>query len=850
MARPAPRPESPVLALLGPTNTGKTHHAIQRMLQHRSGVIGLPLRLLAREVYERVLARCGAEAVALVTGEEKILPEGARYFVCTVEAMPAERKVDFVAVDEIQLCADPERGHVFTDRLLHARGRIETLFLGSASAGPRIRDLVPDADFVRRQRLSPLTDAGRIRLDRLPPRSTLVAFSAGAVYELAERVRHRRGGAAVVLGALSPRTRNAQVALFQDGEVDLLVATDAIGMGLNLDIDHMAFAGLTKFDGSTRRPLEVEEIGQIAGRAGRYRRPGTFGVTGEAADMSPHILRAIESQRFPPLPAFCWRNRDLVFDSVAELLAALGQPPQHPGLIRPRKATDLRALQLLAARPEICDQVRSAGQVRMLWDACGIPDYPKLSDGHHAAVVGEVFGFLVSDAGTVPADWFAGRLERLAHSEGDIATLSDRLAHARTCQYIANRSEWLEDPEHWRGRAREVEDAISDSLHARLVAQFVDRRGVSLARSHRRGGAADFRLQEDGAVEVEGESLGRFEGLRFLPLESGAGIPSGPERSARAVAVGPALLRRVRYLESCPDAEFGLQEGVGVAWDGAGLASLVPGDDLLRPGFRVLADAALDGEALETVRRRLRRWLDARMRAEFAPLFALREDSDLRGAGRGIAHRLFGGLGVLPKSEVLREVAALEQEERGPLRRHGVRFGYRYIFLPALLKPSPTALRMALWGGAEGHAGFVPPPPGLVSIPADAGAPSGYYPMSGFHQCGERAVRIDMLERLQDMLRGADGRGGFEASPEMLSITGSTVEEFRQLMIGIDYEAEPVLPRGEGEDGEAGGAPTVCRYRFRWKQKRKVRVGRPLPKKRRPLSPFEVLAGRGPSAEG
>lgn len=804
---PTIKARTPVHAVLGPTNTGKTHGAIERMLSHRSGIIGLPLRLLAREVYDKVVARRGAGSVALVTGEEKIVPDSPRYLVCTVEAMPQDRGFDFLAVDEIQLCADPERGHMFTDRLLHARGRLETVFLGSRTMEQRIRQLVPDCAFITRVRLSRLSHTGRFRIDRLPPRSAVVAFSADEVYALAELVRRRRGGAAVVLGALSPRTRNAQVELFQSGEVEILVATDAIGMGLNLDIDHIAFAGLEKFDGQQRRPLEASEIGQIAGRAGRYRRDGAFGVTGQAPDIDWRDVHAVEAHRFDPVQRIAWRNRDLAFDSPAALLKSLDQAPDLPCLARMREGSDHRALQILADRAEIADAAATPAAVRLLWDACRIPDYPKISPGHHADTVAEVFGWLASDRGVVDEDWMAHRLDRVNQVSGDIAALAGRLAHARTWQYVANQSGWLDDPRHWRERARDIEDRLSDALHKALMRRFLDRRAVAL----QRGKARAFALAADRTVTVNGQPVARLEGVRLLPLAPGQ--PTLHEKAARRAAAPPVVADRARKLVASPDTDFTLGDAGELLWKDEEVGQLRPGPRPRAVRLLPLVDEDADAQDAERVRRRLQAWLDSTLARLFASLAALEAEPELSTPARGIAARLADCLGVLPRHEVIEEARALEQKDRRPLRRHGVRFGHHYLFLPSLLKPEAVRWRLLLLGYGAG--GAVPPPPGINTMPAGSDRSGDWWRAAGFHLCGARAVRIDVLERLREMMRGLKEREGFETSRDLLSLTGCSADGLREILTGLGYEAER-LERPGG--AQAHDAPTVV-DRFRWPAK-------------------------------
>ncbi|MEQ1671438.1 MAG: helicase-related protein, partial [Hyphomicrobium sp.] len=492
-----------VTAVLGPTNTGKTHLAIERMLGHESGMIGLPLRLLAREVYDKVKARVGADQVALITGEEKIKPDKARYWVSTVEAMPRDIDVAFLAIDEIQLCGDPERGHVFTDRLLHARGRSETLLLGAQTMREAINDLIPGANFIARPRLSKLTYSGEKKITRLPARSAIVAFSTQDVYSIAELIRRQRGGAAVVLGALSPRTRNAQVELYQSGDVEFIVATDAIGMGLNLDVDHVAFSATRKFDGQNHRNLTAGEIGQIAGRAGRYMNDGTFGVTGGADPLDPDLVERLEGHSFDSVRLLQWRNRKLDFGSLDRLYDSLKEMPRENRLARARTADDLAALEAAMADREIVAIASTPAAVAKLWDVCQVPDYRKISGQTHNELVGTLYKFVAQGSGCIPEDWFAKQVALADRTDGDIDTLATRIAHIRTWTFVANRPDWLQDPGHWQARTRAIEDSLSDALHERLTQRFVDRRTSALMKGMRDKDELNADIAEDGAITVE-----------------------------------------------------------------------------------------------------------------------------------------------------------------------------------------------------------------------------------------------------------------------------------------------------------------------------------------------------------
>ncbi|MGD0865345.1 MAG: helicase-related protein, partial [Rhizomicrobium sp.] len=593
---PRPTDGGRIAAVLGPTNTGKTHFAIERMLAHRSGMIGLPLRLLAREVYDKVARIKGAKAAALITGEEKIVPAEARYFVCTVEAMPVDLGVAFLAIDEIQLCGDPERGHVFTDRLLHARGEEETLFLGAETMRGTIQRFVPEAHFITRPRFSDLAYTGARKLTRLPRRSAIVAFSAEDVYGIADLVRRQRGGAAVVLGALSPRTRNAQVALYQSGEVDFLVATDAIGMGINMDVDHVAFAELTKFDGIGVRPLRPDELGQIAGRAGRHMNDGTFGVTAEAEPIDEETVARIESHRYEPVRILQWRNSDLSFRSLGALIESLEEPPPLRGLAKARPAMDFASLRILAGQDEYRALASGAGSVKRLWEACQLPDFRKFTPDEHVRLVGQIYRHLMSDEGVLPEDWLAHQVSRLDEIEGDVATLSGRLAQIRTWTYAAHRPGWVADAAHWQEQTRAVEDRLSDALHERLTQRFIDRRTAILMRRLRDDDVVDIVLDDSGAVAIGGEVVGKLEGFRFSPDPRAEGIHGRTLRAAALKGLEGEFAARARKIAQSDDAAIALSEHGRLWWDGAIVAQLVPGPSALQPAVLLFADEHLPAE--------------------------------------------------------------------------------------------------------------------------------------------------------------------------------------------------------------------------------------------------------------
>ena len=783
-------PNNRIVAVLGPTNTGKTHYAIERMLAHRTGIMGLPLRLLAREVYDKIVALRGPSVVALVTGEERIVPPRAKYWVCTVEAMPEGMGCDFLAVDEIQLCADPERGHVFTDRLLRARGLHETLFMGAETMRKAIAALVPTADFMHRERFSELSYSGQKKISRMPERSAIVSFSVDNVYGIAELLRRQKGGAAVVMGALSPRTRNAQVEMYQNGDVDYLVATDAIGMGLNLDVNHVAFSATSKFDGNRMRPLLPTELAQIAGRAGRHMNNGSFGVTGEAAPLHDELVEAITENRFAPLTKLYWRNAKLQFGSTKALISALEQHTSNEWLTRVRESCDLAALKTLVQDAEVAARASDGASVALLWDVCRIPDFRSISNRQHAELLGVIYNYL-HEKGQIPQDWLARSINSLDNTKGDIDALSKRLAYIRTWTYVAQRKDWAQDHEHWREATRAVEDRLSDALHIALTQRFVDRRTSILMRRLKQEESLVADVNKDGEVTVEEQFVGRLEGFQFRQDASASPDEAKTLRSASLQALAPEFHLRADRMYNAPDTEIDFTEQGGLMWGSSAVGKLIPGSNALKPHVQAFVDVEAGPEVAEKVTRRLQHFIDRKIATLFEPLINMQRDESLTGMARGFAFQMIEGLGVLDRADVGEDVKSLDQEARSALRKHGIRFGQFTIFMPLLLKPAPTRLRLLLWSLASGLQEFPEaPPPGLVTVPTDETKPAGYHLKSGYRAAGERALRVDMAERLADMLRTQDTRGGFEATADMLSITGMTLEQFANLMQGLGYRAE------------------------------------------------------------
>lgn len=801
-----------VTAVLGPTNTGKTHLAIERMVAHESGVIGLPLRLLAREVYGRVCEKVGAHQVALITGEEKIVPPQARFSVCTVEAMPRETDAAFVAIDEVQLAGDLERGHIFTDRILHLRGRQETLLLGAATMRGILEKLLKGISVITRPRLSHLAYAGSKKITRLPRRSAIVAFSADEVYAIGELIRRQRGGVAVVLGALSPRTRNAQVALYQSGDVDYLVATDAIGMGLNLDVDHVAFAQSRKFDGYQFRDLNPAEIGQIAGRAGRHMRDGTFGVTGQVDPFPDEIVERVEAHDFDPVKVLQWRTSRFDFSSIDTLRRSIDTPAPVEGLTRALPAVDAQALDQLSKDEQVRKLATSRERVKLLWEACALPDYRRIAPAQHADIVAQIF-FDLARRGHVDEDYMAEQVRRADSTEGEIDTLSHRIAQIRTWTFVSNQPNWLADPAHWREKTRAIEDRLSDALHERLTKRFVDRRTSVLQRRLRENTMLEAEISPAGTVSVEGHHVGELQGFRFTADQTGSGEEARAVRGAAQKALATEFETRADRFAIAPNGDIALGSDGTLRWIGAPIATLVAGDDPLRPRLVLFADEQLTGPARDKVMARAERFVGFQIETLLKPLTDLRDAANLSGIARGIAFRLVENFGLLPRRDVAEEIRSLDGEGRASLRRLGVRFGAYHIFVPTLVKPAPAGLVTLLWAlknDGKDLSGFGDVVhalgSGRTSLVVDPAYDQRFYALAGFRVLGRRAVRVDILERLADLIRPAlawkpgatgtrpdgalDGAAFIVTSP-MMSILGAGSEDMEEVLKNLGYRAEP-----------------------------------------------------------
>ncbi|MBA3667579.1 MAG: helicase [Sphingomonas sp.] len=833
----APR-DGLVRAILGPTNTGKTHLAIERMCAHSSGVIGFPLRLLAREVYDRVVTMKGATQVALITGEERIVPQHARYFLTTAESMPVQREGEegrdfaFAAIDEAQLGIDPERGHVFTDRMLRARGREETLILGSGTLKPLIRQLLPEAEIVSRPRFSTLRYSGAVKLSRLPPRSAIVAFSGEQVYALAEMLRRFKGGAAVVMGALSPATRNAQVGMFQRGEVDYLVATDAIGMGLNMDVTHVAFAGLEKFDGRRDRRLTIAEMAQIAGRAGRHQKDGSFGTLGLGGETGPRFsdeeINAIEEHRFRPLDHLYWRSADLDFTTVTDLIRSLEARSDDP-LLRPAPlAIDLAVLKLIAEDPAIA--ATRGARARKLWAVCGLPDFRKVGPMHHARMVRRLYSY-IGESGHIPHEWFAAEVARLENVAGDIEALADRLAGIRSWAYIAQRPDWLADPAKWAERTRSVEGRLSDALHERLTQRFVDRRTAVLVRDIGAHGAdaLPVTVAADGEVSVGPEPIGHLAGFEFKVDPSARLSDKRLLLAAAERRLGDELDRRAAALCEAPDADFRLVEddengpsangpgfrhgGLGIAWDGHILARLAPGRSLLEPAVRTArALDRLSAHRRARLRARLERWVDGQVVRHLPALKSLAvtaADAKVSPGIRALAAMMVDAGGMIPRRTIAAQISALDKADRHALHRLRIRLGALDVYVQSLLKPAAQQWRAALLAIRAGLAMPRLPKPSAATL--DGGAdPRGA--MLAFRRLGATWLRVDLADRLATHAHHV--RAHHAASAErpdpvdraLVTSLGLDDEVIRRLMAEVGFVAVGTAWKWRGQRRHAPSA--------------------------------------------
>lgn len=850
-------------AVLGPTNTGKTHYALERMLAHTTGMIGLPLRLLAREVYDRVVAEKGQGSAALVTGEERIWPDTARYIICTVESMPLGHEVDFMAVDEIQLAADPDRGHIFTHRILHARGRGETLLIGADTMRPALHALGLNISAERRERFSQLSHVGPVKVTKLQKRSAIVAFSASEVYAIAELMRRQRGGAAVVMGALSPRTRNAQVELYQSGEVDYLVATDAIGMGLNLDVDHIAFASRSKFDGRRRRPLTAAETAQIAGRAGRFRSDGTFGETADCMPFEPELVAAVEGHTFDAVGQLSWRNAELDFSSVENLLKTLSQPSRSPILRQNPHALDEWTLRRLKEEGLIADAT-SAERVQRLWDLCCLPDFRDAGPEGHLRLVEQVLEVLSDPAARLDNDFMAKRLDHLDNTEGDIAQLQERVASIRTWTYAAYRDDWLAEPVNWRDKTREVEDRLSDALHEKLTQRFVDKRTSALIAGLKKEDALVTEISPEGEIKVEGHLVGKLEGLVFRPVMTGSTLEGKAVRNAALAALRPILSERLADIAHAMSAAFKFNREGEVTFDGMPVAKLVAGHDWLSPRVEITGATEAAVEQRDRAAARILDWVHeqtAHRLPTHARLRVTEKTTPLEGLARGIAYRVMeaGAAIDLRQDDPSHR---LTPEQREGLKLSGIRAGRVAAHAPDAQKPAAQVHAARLRGVFSGS-DCPRAPEGAGSFAIDENWNDEALTTAGYLRFGPRAIRADLAERLAweiDKRRKDAGKNLFQLPPELASIVSCPGADFPLVLKGFGLQpaekdeagvvtswryARRATPDGKPDrrpkrkPGPGGPRPDG---QAQQRRDRPQRARKPEPKPIHPNNPFAVLA--------
>ena len=782
-----------ITAILGPTNTGKTHLAVETMFEYETGIVGFPLRLLAREVFDKCVDRVGAEKVALVTGEEKIIPKSAKYYICTVESMPQDMVVDFVAVDEIQMCTDHERGHIFTDRLLNFRGNKMTMFLGSHTMKPIITSLIEKIEFVNRERYSKLTYSGYKKISRLNPKTALIAFSADDVYALAEFVRRQKGGAAIIMGSLSPKTRNSQVELYQSGDANFLVATDAIGMGINMDIDNVSFSSLKKFDGKKSRKLNLSEISQIAGRAGRHINDGTFGTTGECKQLSFDEIEKLEKHDLHKIDLLYWRNSKFNFDSLNSLISSLEENTSNKFLRRINDCEDEKVLKFLIKNDAELKKKCNKDFVKTFWECCQIPDFSKKNYGNHIEVVKKVFDFLSSKSGKVTNDYMKKQLQDLDKYDGNIDTLANRISNVRTWSYVANKKNWASNSDYWIERTKYIEDKLSDKLHEELTKSFVDRRISILSRSLNQDITLATEIKNECEVIIEGQYIGRLIGLRLdLDLKSGSlktDIKS--LKKAARQAITPELAKRTNRIINSET--FRIEDDNKVYWMDSPIAYIVKGKDYLNPKLELIVDEAIDSESKEKLKINLEKKLLLLITSELSDLVNLSKSKFKNNYVRALCYQLFESNGVMKREMVQQIIKNISKEDRSNLRKSGIKIGRYHIFLPKMLKPSAVELRIKLWKlyFLEDKE-YIIPKSGLNFLKKESKSNNKFLLICGFENFNQFYVRVDILERLFLKIIENSKDGIFKIDSGMINLIGCSKENFFKLLELMNYKPKKI----------------------------------------------------------
>ena len=779
-----------ITAVLGPTNTGKTFLAIETMLSFDTGMIGFPLRLLAREVYDKIIQKVDASKVALITGEEKIIPLNAKYFLCTVESMPVDKVLDFVGIDEIQMCSDHERGHIFTDRLLNLRGEKLTMLMGSNTIKSIIQKLEDDIDFINKQRLSKLSFGGHKKISRIERKSAVIAFSTEEVYAIAELIRRQKGGAAIVMGSLSPKTRNAQVSLYQSGDVDYLVATDAIGMGINMDLDHVYFSNIKKFDGKKIRRLKVSEIGQISGRAGRYLNDGSFGITGECDEINPEEIEFLENHNFPELQSIFWRNSNLKFNNKVNLLKSLDEKPNKDWLRRVGECEDEKVLKyfLKENNSHIED---NSNVLKTLWECCQIPDFVKKTYGHHLEVVSKVFNFLISDGGKIPNYYMKKQLSMLDKLDGNVDSISNRISNVRTWSYVVNKSNWVENQDYWIERTKNLEDKLSDRLHDELTKTFIDKRASVLAKGLKQDIELKTEILEEKKVLINSQYIGILKGLK-LQLDLKVDALDADIKSLKKAArlnVGPEIIDRINQIMDTGLIE--LKDDFKIYWRNDPIAKLMPGSDYLNPKIDLIIDEMIENNERNNLNNYLNEWILKKIETELNSLIQLKNIKEDNAELRALAYRLYENNGVIKRSNISGYLKKMSQEDRKKLRKLGVKFGRYHIFLFKLFKPSTVSLRILLWKSFNNKFFDSSPPTfGLNFLSNVKSANKDFMLLCGFEKFDDFFVRIDILERLFLLIFNSENEKNKETKviPEMLNLLGCSKDNFKKLLKKMDYK--------------------------------------------------------------
>ena len=780
-----------ITAVLGPTNTGKTHLAIETMLSFESGMIGFPLRLLAREVYDKVKNKIGVDKVALITGEEKIIPSNAKYFLCTVESMPIDKELDFVGIDEIQMCADHERGHIFTDRLLNMRGTRLTMLMGSNTIKSLISKLNDDIEFINRNRLSKLSYSGHKKISRIDRKTAIIAFSAEEVYAIAELIRRQKGGAAIVMGSLSPKTRNAQVELYQSGDVDFLVATDAIGMGINMDLSHVYFSNLKKFDGRKLRKLNLSEIGQIAGRAGRYLNDGSFGITGQCKEINAEEVDLLENHKFENIQSLFWRNSDLNFDNPSSLIKSLDEKPDQNWLRKINECEDEKALKYFLREKNFENIEFNKEILKLLWECCQIPDFVKKTYGNHYEVIGNVFKLLTSQTNRITDDFMRLQLMKLDKLEGNVDSLSNRIANVRTWSYVSNKNNWVDNQNYWIEKTKLLEDKLSDRLHEELTKTFIDKRASVLARGLKQDMDFDTKILENNEVMIDNQFIGKINGLKLeLDLKKGAletDIKS--LKKAARQSIGPELEKRIQMI--IDTGLIDLKDDFKFYWNGSIIGKLIPGRDYLNPNLELLVDDILEQNQRLRLANFIEKWVKNKIETILKSLIDLKNIKENNPSIKALAFQLYENNGVLKRKQVSEYLKNLEQSERKILRDLGVKFGRYHIFLHRLIKPEAVSLRTLLWKNYhQKNLNLKPPTFGLNFLDDKNIKNKDFMLLCGFEKFSNFFVRIDILERLfmQIINSSKDKDKEIKLIPEMLNLLGCNKENFKKLLKGMDYK--------------------------------------------------------------